>query len=54
MKHLRQSFIAKIVNNIQAAGFLILHQFCRFVWQQSVDSMQTLPPITEWRYTEFY
>ena len=37
----------KIVNNFQALRFLILHNFCRFIWQQSLDSMQTLPSITE-------
>ena len=31
-----------------------MHNFCRFVWQQSLDSMQTLPSITESRYTELY
>ena len=37
-----------------AVRFLILPNFCRFLWQQSLDSMQILPSITEWGYTELY
>ena len=47
IKHFRRIFIAKTVNNFQAARFLILHNFCRFAWQQSFDAMRTLPSITE-------
>ena len=38
----------------QAVRFLGLHNFFRFVWQQSLDSMEKLPSITAWGYTELY
>ena len=31
-----------------------MHNFCRFVWQYFLDSMQTFPSITELGYTELY
>ena len=31
-----------------------MQNFSRFVWQQTLDSMQSLPSISEWEYKELY
>ena len=43
-----------MVNDFQTVRFLILHNFCKFIWQQSLDSTQTFPSITELGCTELY
>ena len=42
------------MNGFQAVRFLILDIFCKFVWQQPLDSIQKIPSITGSGHTELY